>query len=323
MKAVVYTQYGPPDVLHVTTVTAPVPKDDEVLVRVRATTVSAADVRCRRFAVPLSFWIPARLALGIRRPRRPILGFELAGDVEAVGKNVTRFKTGDRIFAETGHRQGGYAEYVCLAEAGVIATMPANMTYEDAAAVPIGALTALHYLRRGKVERGQRVLIYGASGSVGTFAVQLATHLGAHVTGVCGPAHVDLVRSLGADVVVDYTAGDFAAARERYDVVFVAVDKADFRSCLKVLKKGGTYLNATTPLRTLHMWWTALTSDTTIVGGELPPKSPDDLLFLRDLIEHGQLRAVVDRRYSMDQTVDAHRYVDLGHKAGNVVITVP
>ena len=322
MKAMVYTQYGPPEVLHLADVEKPVPRDDEVLIRVRATTVSAPDYRCRSFTVPRSFWIPARLALGVLRPRRGILGAELAGDIEATGRAVTRFEKGDAIFAATLARFGAYAEYTCLPESGVIALKPSRMSYEEAAAVPIGARAALHFLRKARVEAGQRVLVYGASGSVGTFAVQLAKYYGAEVTGVCSGSNLELVRSLGADCAIDYTNEDFAAKGEAYDVIFVAVDKGSFADCMKALRRGGIYLNATTPVRTPRMRWAALTSGKTIVSGQHPSQKADDLVFLRGLIEEGRLRSAIDRRYPLEQLVEAHRYVDQGHKKGNVVITV-
>ncbi len=322
MRAFVYTEYGPPEVLHPADVPRPVPRDDEVLIRVRATTVSAPDIRCRSFTVPRSYWLAARLALGVLRPRRQILGGELAGDVEARGKDVTRFQPGDRVFAATLMRAGGYAEYACLPADGVIAPMPTNMTYEEAAAVPIGARAALHFLRKAKIRPGQRVLVYGASGSVGTFAVQLARDLGAHVTGVCSGANLELVRSLGADLALDYTREDFAAAGATYDVVLVAVDRASFTDCMRALVPGGVYLNLTTPVRTLAMRWAALTSGKTIVTGEHPAETADDLLFLKGLIEAGKLRSAIDRRYPLDQLVEAHRYVERGHKRGNVVVTI-
>ncbi len=322
MRAIVYTEYGPPEVLRLAEVERPIPRDDEVLIRVHATTVSAPDFRCRSFTVPLSFWIPARLALGILKPRRPILGAELSGEIEETGKDVTRFKKGDQIFAATVTRFGGYAEYTCLPETGVIALKPSNMTYEEAAAVPIGARAALHFLRMANIKSDQKVLVYGASGSVGTFAVQLAKYYGAEVTGVCSGSNLELVKSLGADAAVDYTKEDFAAGGETYDVIFVAVDKGSFPDCMKALKPKGIYLNATTPVRTLRMRWAALTSGKKIVTGEHPSKTADDLAFLKGLIEEGVLRSAIDRRYPLEQIVEAHRYVDQGHKKGNVVVTV-
>jgi NADPH:quinone reductase-like Zn-dependent oxidoreductase len=320
MRAIVYTRYGPPEVLHLAEVARPLPRDDEVLIRVHATTVSAPDFRCRSFTVPLSFWIPARLALGILRPRQPILGAELSGEIEETGKDVTRFKKGDRVFAATLMRFGGYAEYACLPENGVIATMPANMTYEEAAAVPIGARAALHFLKKANIKSGQKILVYGASGSVGTFAVQLAKYYGADVTAACSGANLELVKSLGADAAVDYTKEDFAAKGEVYDVIFVAVNKAAFTDCMKALKRNGIYLNATTPVRTPRMRWAALSSGKKIVTGEHPSEDADDLVFLKGLIEEGRLRSVIDRRYPLERIVEAHRYVDQGHKKGSVAI---
>jgi NADPH:quinone reductase-like Zn-dependent oxidoreductase len=219
-------------------------------------------------------------------------------------------------------RFGAYAEYACLPETGVIATMPTNMTHEEAAAVPIGARAALHFLKKAKIRSGQRVLVYGASGSVGTFAVQLANYYGAEVTAVCSGANLELVRSLGAGTAIDYEKENFAADGEIYDVIFVAVDKGSFPDCMKALKRKGIYLNATTPVRTLPMRWAALTSGKTIVTGEHPSETADDLVFLKGLIEEGALRSAVDRCYPLERIVDAHRYVDQGHKKGNVVITV-
>lgn len=322
MKAAVYSHYGPPEVLHLAEVAKPVPRPDEVLIRVHATTVSVADCRCRAFRVPRSFWLPARLSLGVWGPRRRILGAELSGEIAEVGSSVTRFAKGDRVFAATLARFGAYAEYVALPETGPIAVMPDNMSYEEAAAVPIGALTALRALRLAKATQGQRVLVYGASGSVGTFAVQLAKHLGAHVTGVCSGANRELVQSLGADAVLDYTRENFAAAGAAYDVVFVAVDQASFGDCSTALRPGGVYINVTSPFRSLEMQWAALTTGKTILTGRLPPETPDDLAQLRELVERGRLRSVIDRRYSLEEIVEAHRYVDRGHKRGNVVVTV-
>ncbi len=322
MRAMVYKRYGPPEVLHPAEVEKPVPRDDEVLIRVRASTVSAPDFRCRSFTVPRTYWVPARLALGVFSPRRPILGAELSGEIVETGKAVTRFKKGDQIFAATIGRFGGYAEYACLPENGVIALKPANMTYEEAAAVPIGARAALHFLRKADIQPGQKVLVYGASGSVGTFALQLAKYYGAEVSAVCSGANLELVRSLGADKAVDYTTQDFAAQGPIYDVIFVAVDKAKFADCLRALKPGGIFLDATTPVRTPRMRWAALTGGKTIVTGEHPPATADDLVFLRGLIEQGKLRSAIDRTYPLEQIVEAHRYVDLGHKKGNVVVTV-
>jgi NADPH:quinone reductase-like Zn-dependent oxidoreductase len=322
MRAIVYDRYGPPEVLRLAEVPKPVPRDGEVLVRVRATTVTVADFRCRSFTVPPSFWIPARLALGVFKPRQRVLGAELSGEVEEVGDRVARFKKGDAVFAATLMRFGGYGEYACLPEEGVIAPKPANMGYEEAAAVPVGARAALHFLNQAKIEPGQRVLVYGASGSVGSFAVQLAKHQGAEVTAVCSGANIELVKSLGADAAVDYTRESFASRGVLYDVIFVAVDKVRFEDCMKSLKPYGVYLNAASPVRSFAMRWAALTSHKTIVTGEHPAETAGDLVFLKGLIEQGKLRSVIDRKYPLEQIVEAHRYVDQGHKKGNVVITV-
>lgn len=322
MRAAVYERYGPPEVLHLAEVPVPVPRDDEVAIRVHATTVSVADFRCRSFTVPLSYWIPARLALGVFRPRRSILGGEVAGVIEAIGRAVTRFAVGDRVFAATLMHGGGYAETVCLPQTGVIAPMPETMSFEQAAAVPIGARAALHFLDKAQLQPGQRVLVYGASGSVGSYAVQLAKVLGAEVTGVCSNANLELVRSLGADRVIDYTKENFAAAGAIYDVVFVAVPKAAFSDCMAALRPGGFYLDVTSPVRTVAMRWAARTSGKRIATGEHPPEDAEGLLRLRRIIDEGRLRAVIDRCYPLEQIVEAHRYVEHGHKKGNVVITV-
>jgi len=313
MKAIVCTGYGPPDVLELRDVAKPVPGDHEVLIKVRATTVHRGDVRIRRFDVPRGQRFMARLVLGFTRPKNPILGMELAGEVESVGKDVTLFKPGDEVFAFTGWGLGAYAEYVCLPERtrrsvtkdGMLATKPANMTFEEAAAgAATGGATALRILRKANIERGQKVLIYGASGSVGTYAVQLAKSLGADVTGVCSTANVELVRSLGADRVIDYTQHDFTEGDETYDVVFDAVDKLSPSRAKRPLRKTGVYLN--------------VNRDSAGSGGA----SPEDLVFLKGFIEAGKVRTVIDRRYPLEQIVEAHRYVEQGHKKGHVVVSV-
>lgn len=321
MKAVVYEQYGAPEVLQVKNVAKPVPQENEVLVKIIATTVTAGDTRMRSFTVPLTFWLPARLALGFWKPKNSILGMELAGEVEAVGATVTRFKVGDRVIGSTAeHGFGSYAEYVCLPETGMLAVCSGSLTFEDAVTIPVGARTALYFLRQAQIQPGQNVLIYGASGSIGTFAVQLAKHLGAHVTGVSSAANVELVKSLGADRVIDYTKEDFTRNGETYDVIFDTVGKSSFTACLRVLKERGVYLQAVaSPGISLRMWWTARTSRKRTVGGG-PAPEPADLRCLIELMQAGQIQAVIDKRYPLDEIVAAHRYVDTGRKRGNVII---
>lgn len=322
MKAIVYQKYGSPDVLEMREVAKPAPRDDEILVKVHATTATVADVRSRSFTVPRSVWLPARISLGLRKPLKAILGVELAGEVESVGKDVKRFRKGDPVFAAALISFGAYAEYKCLPEDAAISIKPSNLTYEEAAALPIGARTALHYLRKANIQPGQKILVYGASGSVGTYAVQLAKYFGAQVTGVCSTANVELVRSLGADRVIDYTKEDFSKNAETYDVILEAVDKSSFSACMKALKKDGVYQNVTTPLPSIQMLWTKITSSKQLMLGENPPESAEDLVFLKELVEAGKIKPVIDRCYPLEQIVEAHRYVDTGHKKGNVVISV-
>lgn len=322
MRAVVCTRYGPPDVLQLQEVEKPTPKDNEVRIKVRATTVTSGDSRTRAFRVPLSFWLLARMALGLRRPKQAVLGAELAGEVESVGRAVKQFKLGDRVFAYPGHMGGAYAECLCMREDACVALMPGNVTFEEAAAIPFGGNTALHFLREGRISRGQQVVIYGASGSVGTYAVQLAKNHGAEVTGVCSVASSDLVTSLGADRVVDYAKEDFTKNGETYDAIFDTVGKSSFSGCVRSLKPGGTYLHAVaTPAVGLRIRWARRTSGKKVIGGLAAPKT-ENLVHLRELIEAGKIRPVIDRRYPLEQIVEAHRYVDQGHKKGNVVITL-
>jgi NADPH:quinone reductase-like Zn-dependent oxidoreductase len=322
MKAIVCTKYGPPEVLQLKEVETPVPRDNEVRIRILATTVTSGDSRMRSFTVPLSFWLLARIALGLRKPKKAILGSELAGEIESAGEDVKLFKKGDQVFAYPGHNGGAYAEYICMPENGCLAIKPANMTFEEAAAIPFGGNTALHFLRKGNVRSGQKVLIYGASGSVGTYAVQLAKYFGAEVTGVCGTANLELVTSLGADKLIDYTKEDFTKKGETYDVIFDAVGKSPFSGCMRSLKKEGIYLQAVAaPALMVRMRWTSMISSKKLIGGTASPET-ENLIFLKELVEAGKIKPVIDRCYPLEQIVEAHRYVEKGHKKGNVVITV-
>lgn len=323
MKAIVYTEYGPPDVLRLQEVENPTPRDDEVLIRVRATQVTAADYRIRGSNFPPLFWLPARLGFGFIRPKKTILGTNLAGEVEAVGKDVRQFGEGARVFGSSGGRFGAYAEYICLPEEAAVATKPDNVTYEEAAAIPFGAFTALFFLRDvGNIQSGQSVLIYGASGAVGTAAVQLAKHFGAEVTGVCSTTNLALVKSLGADTVIDYTKEDFTENGRRYDLIFETVGKSSVTRGKRSLKQDGVYLaNVIGPSVLLQMLWTSVIGSKKVKGGIASEKT-EDLIFLRELIEAGEIKPVVDRRYPLEQIAEAHRYVETGHKKGNVIITV-
>jgi NADPH:quinone reductase-like Zn-dependent oxidoreductase len=322
MKAVVATKYGLPEVLVIQEVEKPTPKDNELLIKVHATTVNAGDDRMRSFNVPPLFWLPARITLGFTKPKHPIFGMELAGEVEAVGNEVTRFKVGDQVFASTFEENfGAHAEYKCLPEDGAVVTKPQHMTYEEAATLPIGANTALFFLKAGNIRPGQKALIYGAAGSVGTFAVQLAKYFGAEVTGVCSTRNVALVKSLGADQVIDYTQEDFTKNGETYDIIFDTVGKTTFSQCKNALKRNGYYLHTVMVLPQIQGLWYALTTDKKVIGGTAVPRT-ETLVFLKELVEMGRLKPMIDRCYPLEQMVEAHRYVETGHKKGNVVITL-
>ncbi|MFC1916601.1 NAD(P)-dependent alcohol dehydrogenase [Chloroflexota bacterium] len=307
MKAVICTKYGPPEVLQLQDAPKPVPKGNEVLIKIYATTCHVGDARIRRFDVP--FWqrIPFRLYIGITKPKRPILGMELAGEVEAIGKDVKRFKVSDQVFACAGFVFGAYAQYRCLAEdskkinVGMVAHKPSNMTWEEAAAgVTTGGITALVGLRGGNILKGQKVMIYGASGSVGVFAIQLAKYFGTEVIGVCSTGNLEMVKSLGADNVIDYTQEELSKYGTDYDLVFDAVDKLPASRGKKLLADKGKFVKVS-------------------AGGNV---SIEDFYFLKELVENEKLKTIIDRTYPMEQIVEAHRYVDKGHKKGHVVITV-
>jgi NADPH:quinone reductase-like Zn-dependent oxidoreductase len=321
MKAMVCTQYGSADVLKLQEVEEPVPNDREVLIRIHATTATTASLNGRR-GQPLF----ARLFTGLTKPKKNILGQELAGEIVAVGKGVTRFKVGDQVFGNTGFAFGAHAEYACLPEGAALSPKPANMTHEEAAAIVEGGLTALHFLRKREIERGHRVLIYGASGSVGTASIQLAKHFGAEVTGVCSTANLDLVKSLGADRVIDYTKEDFTENGQTYDIVFDTVGKSSFARCKGSLTRNGVYLDAGKISTLLPMLWTAMfgSKKALLAATYVRPASAlsADLATLKELIEAGEIRVVVDRHYPLGRLAEAHRYVETERKKGNVVITV-
>lgn len=306
MKAIIYEKYGPPEVLELREVDKPVPKDNEVLIKVHATTVHAGDVRMRSFTVPKAEWLFARFFLGIRKPKRKILGMELAGEIEAIGKDVKLFKKGDKVFASTlWSNFGGYAEYNCIPEDKVISIMPVNMTYEQAATIPNSGITVLTIFQKADIKEGQKVLIYGASGSTGTTAVQIAKSLGAEVTGICSTKNIELLKSLGANHVIDYTKEDFTQSGKTYDVIFDAVGKMQ-KNGRSALKENGIFLD--------------VLKDSG--GMSKPAIERKKLVLLKQLCEDGKIQAVIDKQYPLKDMVEAHIYVEKGHKKGNVVITI-
>jgi NADPH:quinone reductase-like Zn-dependent oxidoreductase len=300
MKAVIYEKTGPADVLQIKELEKPIPKDNEILVRIVASTVTSGDVIMRKlnFLLMALFRLYARAQFGPKSTKGNMSGHEFSGDVEAIGKEVTTYVKGDAVFGSTGNDSGANAEYICISADGMVALKPSNMSYEQAAAVPVGANTALDILRRANIRPGQKVLIYGASGSVGTYAVQLAKHFGAEVAAVCSGANIEMVKSLGAARVIDYTQEDFAAGNDGFDVIFDAVGKISSSKAKGVLKENGVFLSVSSPTK----------------------EKPEDLIFLKELIEAGKLTAAIDKRFSLDQIVEAHRYVEIGHKKGNVVL---
>jgi alcohol dehydrogenase len=306
MRAVICTRYGPPEVLRLTEVERPTPRRNQICIRIFATAVTVSDCVVRGLKAPRRYRIVFRLLMGVKAPRQPILGIVLAGDVETIGRNVSSFKEGDQVFGMSQWKAGAYAEQVCWRADKLLALKPTNLSYEEAAALPYGGLLAMHCLRKANLQPGQRVLVYGASGAIGTSAVQLARHFGAVVTGVCSTANLQLVESLGAEAVVDYTREDFTTQGERYDLIFDAVGKRKSASAMRdagrALRAGGICIS---------------------IDDDLPRPTPQDLDLLKQLAESGALRPVIDRRYPLEEIVEAHRYVELGHKKGNVIVTIP
>jgi NADPH:quinone reductase-like Zn-dependent oxidoreductase len=322
MKAIVYERYGPPDVLQLKEVEKPVPKDNEVLIKIHATTVTRGDCRVRSLHMPAGFGLIARVVVGVSRPRQPILGSELAGKVESVGKGVNKFKVGDQVFAFTGARLGCHAEYKCMPQEGAVVLKPTNLTFDEAAAMSSGGTTALDFFRRAKIQSGEKVVVNGASGAVGTAAVQLAKHFGADVTGVCSTTNMELVRSLGANHVIDYTKQDFTKNGETYDIIVDTVGTVPFSRSKASLKEAGRLLLVLSGLPDiLQVPWVSLTSSKKVIAGPAAWRT-EDLGFLAKLAEVGEFKPVIDRRYPFEQIAEAHGYVDTGHKKGNVVIVL-
>ena len=327
MKAIVWTKYGPPDVLQLQEVEKPTPKDNEVLIKIHATTVTAGDCEQRSLKLPIRYRLLMRMYIGLRKPKRiTILGIELAGEIESVGKDVKLFKEGEQVFAATGFMgMGTCAEYICLSEepeGGALAIKPTNITHDEAAPFPVGGLEALYHIRQGYIQSGEKVLINGAGGTIGTYAIQLAKYFGAEVTGVDSTEKLDMLRSIGADKVIDYTQEDFTKSGETYDFILNVVKKSSFSGSLKSLKKNGRYLIADPRLsQKVRGKRTSKTSDKKVMFGAAHPKN-EDLLFLKELIEAGKIKSVIDRRYPLEQTAEAHKYVETGQKKGHVVITV-
>ena len=330
MKAIVFTEYGSPDVLKLKEVAKPTLKDNQILIRVYATSVNFGDLMARnfkavspgKFNMLFFFWLMAKISFGLKQPRITILGSEFSGEIEAIGKDVKRFNPGDQVFGYLGQSMGAYAEYLCLPEDGVLAIKPSNMTYEEAAAVPYGAIMALHLLKNVNLQPGQKILINGASGGIGSAAVQIAKYFGAEVTGVCATPGLEFIKSLGADKVIDYTKEDFTQNGETYDLIFDILGRSSFSRCKSSLKQNGRYLLASFKMKQLlQMLWTS------VIGGKkvkcaIAPGSTEDLISVKELIEAGKIRSIIDRCYPLEQIAEAHRYAEAGHKMGSVVISL-
>ena len=331
MKAIVYTEYGPPEVLKLKEVEKPAPKDNEVLVKVHAASVNYGDITARNFRylspgefhMPMLLWFPSRIGFGFKKPKRKILGNEFAGEIEATSKDVKLFKKGDQVFGYLGENMGAYAEYLCMPDDGHITIKPGNMSYDEAAVVPMGALMALNLLKKVNIQSGQKVLVNGASGGIGSAAVQIIkNHFGAEVTGVCSTPRLEFVKSLGADKVIDYTKEDFTQSGETYDLIFDILGKSSFSGCKKVLKQNGRYLLASFKTRKLlQMLRTNIIGKKKVICTLAFPK-PEDLVFIKELIEAGKIKSIIDKRFPLEQTAEAHRYIEEGNKKGNVVITL-
>jgi NADPH:quinone reductase-like Zn-dependent oxidoreductase len=324
MKAINCTKYGSPSVLKIVEIEKPTPKENEVLIKNYATTVTVADCRVRGFDVPASFWLPARLALGLSKPRQSILGGELSGIIEAVGKNVTKWKVGDEVFAFSGHKMGAYSEFSVLKETDAIAVKPKNLTFEQSAALSFGGITALYFLQKANIQKGERILIYGASGSVGTAAVQLAKYFGADVTGICSTTNLEWVKNLGADTVMDYTKTDLADINEKFDIVFDTVGKADISKSIKLIKPNGRYIHAVaTPFLEIKIKLKLLNTKIKFIGGTYNEKISAELIpLIKKLADESFITPVIDKQFDFDEIVSAHEYVDKGHKKGNVALTI-
>jgi NADPH:quinone reductase-like Zn-dependent oxidoreductase len=324
MKAIVHTKYGQPEELQLKQVEKPIPGDNEVLIKIHATTVTTTDCNARNFTfVPKSFKFFARMMFGFKKPKINILGIDLAGEIEAVGKDVKLFKEGDKVFGSPGTKFGGHAEYSCVPENGALAIKPPDMSWEEAAAISLAGNTALFFIRDlAKIQAGQKILVHGASGAIGTYAVQLARYYGAEVTGVCSATNTEMVKSLGADKVIDYTKEDFSKSDERYDFIFDVVGKTTFSQCKGILKPNGIYLENMLELKDiLKMMWTSITGGMKIKGG-VSKENSENLNFLKGLIESGKLKPVIDRIFPLEKTAEAFHYVEQGHKKGNVIITI-
>lgn len=322
LKAAICTKYGPPEVLQIKEVDKPAPLDNEVLIKVKASTVAAADYRVRGFRVPTAMWLPARIMMGLTKPKRSILGAEFSGVISEVGNNVSRFKKGDSVLGVSLPTFGAYGEYLCVQEDSPLVKKPIEIPWNEAAAIPIGAKTANYYLDKAKIQPGQKVLIYGASGSVGTYAIQIARNKGARVTGVCSKKNFELIKALGAEKVVDYNDENWHKGVKDYDVFFQAVDKCPFAIAETTLKNEATYINISNPMPSIVMLFGKLKKNYTLILAKDFPQSIDDLKYLIDLIAKEEIKVVIDSVFDLNNIIQAHHYVDRGHKRGNVVITI-